>query len=318
MERASPRLAVTCRQHRKHFNLDGAVHVSSRHVARTSTASLDVELLSLGRKRTIPGTACAFGRDFHHSMSCRGVGLKACALALNDVIRVHVLRASRRREFLGGGGSLKSAPSSTVDSSHGPSPRHHIMSVAICSLPVSSQRTGSSPGHKTKSGDSLEAQALPRDSRRKACLSLAAFSAWALAAKRATAVQSPYEVTTAEVGLVKDRLRGCPATFNCVSSAARSSDQYESPWIAPEPSLSAAAELLVAAVTAVSSAAVVVTSEATADGYYVRIQAPGKFDQPDELEFMLLPEGKDAALVTLRSCAGGVKCACICVPSARH
>jgi len=74
----------------KHFNLDGAVHVSSRHVARTSAASLDVELLSLGRKRTSPDTAFAFGRDFHHSMSCRGVGLKAGALALNDVIQVHV------------------------------------------------------------------------------------------------------------------------------------------------------------------------------------------------------------------------------------
>ena len=208
-----------------------------------------------------------------------------------------------------GGGSLTST--ATVDSSHGPSPRYHIMTAAICSLSVSLQRIGSSPGHRTKSG---EAQALPRDSRRKACLSLAAFSAWA--AKRATAVQSPYEVTTAEVGLVNGRIRGCPATFNCVSSAARSSDQYESPWVAPEPSLSAAAELLVAAVTAVSSAAVVVTSEATADGYYVRIQAPGRFDQPDELEFMFLPEGKDAALVTLRSCAGGVKCACLCVPAA--
>jgi uncharacterized protein (DUF1499 family) len=165
------------------------------------------------------------------------------------------------------------------------------------------------------SGESGAAEQLRR---RAVSLLLGGLCSVALAGP-VVATTSPYNDTAVEVGLVQGHLRNCPSTFNCVSTAAKSSDQYAGPWSAAnEASPSIAAELIITAVQAIEPRAVLVTSEAVAapEGHYVRLQLPGAFDLTDELEFYLLREQSASradngnVLVTFRSCAGGVKCAC--------
>lgn len=167
---------------------------------------------------------------------------------------------------------------------------------------------------------SAESGAAVQLHRRAVSLLLGGLCSVALAEPSLSATTSPYNETAAEVGLVQGHLRNCPSTFNCVSTAAKSSDQYAGPWSAAnETSPSAAAELIITAVQAIEPRAVLVTSEAVApDGHYVRLQLPGAFDLTDELEFYLLREqsalraDNGNVLVTFRSCAGGVKCVCPC------
>lgn len=168
---------------------------------------------------------------------------------------------------------------------------------------------------------SAERGATPELRRRAASLLLGGLCSVALLEPSLSfaATTSPYENNTVEVGLVNGRVRSCPSTFNCVSTAARSSDQYMGPWTAAnETSTSNAAELIITAVQALEPRGVLVTSEAVAaEGHYVRLQLPGKYgDLPsDELEFFLFPDSEKIAsradngsvLVTFRSCAGGVK-----------
>ncbi len=113
-------------------------------------------------------------------------------------------------------------------------------------------------------------------------------------------------------------MRNCPSTFNCVSTAARSSDQYAGPWLAQERTPAAAADTVTLAVRSLFPSAELVASEELPSGQYVRFRVSGKFEVPDELEFLIRPTGvsgrgfdadeKGGLLTTFRSCAGSVKC----------
>ena len=113
------------------------------------------------------------------------------------------------------------------------------------------------------------------------------------------------------------RLRACVSTFNCVSTSSRTPEQYTAPWLTSAATPAAAAEDIVAAVRAAVPEAELLTSEAQPSGHYLRFHAPGKFQLPDELEFLVRPngvtgrnwEGDDGGglLVTLRSIAGTVQ-----------
>jgi hypothetical protein len=118
---------------------------------------------------------------------------------------------------------------------------------------------------------------------------------------------------------VHRRLRSCPSTFNCVSTSSKSSDQYASPWISAATTTAAAAEAIIGAVSVVCPQAELLQNEALPSGQYLRFHVPGRFQLPDELEFLVRStgvsgrnwEGDDdgGLLVTLRSIAGTVQCA---------
>ena len=116
------------------------------------------------------------------------------------------------------------------------------------------------------------------------------------------------------------RLQACPSTFNCASTSSRSSDQYTAPWVAaPElKSAKAAADEIVEAVRVLFPLAELVKTEALPSGHYVRFHIAGRFNLPDEVEFLVRNEGvgdrnfsgdDGGLLVTLRSVAGTVQCA---------
>lgn len=144
----------------------------------------------------------------------------------------------------------------------------------------------------------------------------AAALCWPVAAARAS---SPFNDVVPEVGVVSGHLRSCPSTFNCVSTAARSSDQYAGPWLATEKTPAAAAASATVAVTSLFPLAELVSSEPLASGHYLRFHVPGKYEVPDELEFLIRPTGvsgrnwegdeQGGLLTTFRSVAGTVKCA---------
>jgi hypothetical protein len=93
-----------------------------------------------------------------------------------------------------------------------------------------------------------------------------------------------------------------------------------------------AADEIVEAVRVLFPQAELQTSETLPSGHYVRFHVPGRFSLPDELEFLVRNEGvsgrdfsaDDAGglLVTLRSIAGTVQCACAlllsCMPRLTH
>lgn len=114
-----------------------------------------------------------------------------------------------------------------------------------------------------------------------------------------------------EIGLVEPgRVRACPREHNCVSTSAKESDKYASPWMAPSTFRDArdAANALVDVTLETVEGSKLMQREDRLDGStYVGFSAPGKLGD-DVMEFYIKngddPEG---ALVLFRSFAMDVK-----------
>lgn len=133
----------------------------------------------------------------------------------------------------------------------------------------------------------------------------------------AARAESPYAEVLPEVGLLNGRLRPCSSTFNCVSTASKSADQYAGPWSVPAgvEDATAAAGLLVSTLRTLYTAEVVASEALPGGQAYRRVEIQGKYSTPDVVEFLVKPSAsmgdpnkRDGQLiVTFRSCAGGVK-----------
>ena len=128
------------------------------------------------------------------------------------------------------------------------------------------------------------------------------------------ALATPFDQTLPDVGLERGHLLGCPSNFNCVSSASKSAAQFASPWTS-EAGLTAeaAADALVTAFTTEEPRTKLLKSEQLPEGLYLRLQVPGRFSLPDEVEFLIRPpvtgrnfSDGEGLLITLRSIAGTV------------
>lgn len=114
-----------------------------------------------------------------------------------------------------------------------------------------------------------------------------------------------------EIGLIEPgRVRACPREHNCVSTSAKESDKYATPWTAPNTFRDArdAANALVDATLETIEGSKLMRRDDRSDGStYVGFTAPGKLGD-DLIEFYIKngddPEG---ALVLFRSFAMDVK-----------
>jgi len=142
--------------------------------------------------------------------------------------------------------------------------------------------------------------------RRSALLSV--LSAVVLAPDSRAAAASPAAELLPEVGLLNGRLRACSSTFNCASTSSKSADQYLGPWLAAADvgDASSAAKLLVDTLRRLYPTSELVASDEVGDASYRRVQVAGRYDLPDEVEFLARPTS-DGLLITLRSTAGGVR-----------
>ena len=94
---------------------------------------------------------------------------------------------------------------------------------------------------------------------------------------------------TIETGLTANaRIRACPREHNCVSTSARESDKYASPWTAPNTfrDVKSTANALVDAVLDTVDGSKLVQRDDRKDGTYLGFKAPGKLGE-DVIEFFV-------------------------------